>query len=234
LVAVLIAAFMVMHALEYYFPQFITEHSEWSQFVDRMIQIPMILLVSFLFILKYAKEYERVNRKLEEIASYDELTGLYNRRIFDKVTAEAAENDDELIHLALLDMDNFKNINDVYGHYIGDEVLKKLASLLKNNFGLGKHIVARWGGDEFAVIYYGEETDLNRKLEEVKKLFYEFVSSYDDKAGISTSIVSFRDYGEASKTIIAADKKLYKAKTKKSSVSRDVLSGNQENEYRTY
>ncbi len=162
LVAALIIVFMVMQVLEYYFPEMITAYTGWTQFIDRMIQIPFLMLASFLIILKFAKEYERINQKLAVYASFDELTGLYNRRMFNKAMEEAVKNSDEPIHLALLDLDNFKKVNDTYGHVVGDEVLKELSALLRKTFGFDKHIVSRWGGDEFAVIYYGEKDTLLR------------------------------------------------------------------------
>lgn len=219
LVTMLIVIFMAMHALEYFYPEIIAVHTEWNQFADRMIQIPLLLLVSFLIILKFAREYERVNQKLGEIANSDELTGLTNRRLFDRAMEEAFENNKEQIHLAFLDLDNFKKINDQYGHYIGDEVLKKLSFLLQTSFGSEKHIVSRWGGDEFAIIYYGEEEELNQKLNDVRKSFNSYVSAYEETTGISTSIVSLSDYDKASQTLIAADNRLYKEKQKKSVLS---------------
>ena len=121
LVAGLIITFIVMHALEYYYPTMITVYTRWDQFVDRMIQIPILLLVSFLVILQFVKEYERVNVKLEFFANIDELTGLYNRRRFDKAMEEAVKDSIQPIYLVLLDIDNFKKVNDKYGHYIGDD-----------------------------------------------------------------------------------------------------------------
>lgn len=217
LVAMLIVVFMALHALEYYHPEMIAVYSEWSQFMDRMIQIPLLLLVSFLIILRFAKEYERMNQKLNYIANFDELTGLYNRRMFNKAMEEAERNNNEQIQLALLDLDNFKKVNDKYGHYIGDEVLKELSALLQNTFGLGQNIVSRWGGDEFAIIYYGEKDELIQKLEVIREAFRAYVSAYEETAGISTSIVSFSDYDKVSQTLIAADHQLYKEKMKKPS-----------------
>lgn len=215
LVAALIAAFMVMHALEYYFPELMAVYTEWNQFVDRMIQIPLLLLASFLIILRFAKEYEKVNGKLDAFAKFDELTGLYNRRMFNKAMEEAAENSKVPIQLALLDLDNFKKVNDNCGHYVGDEVLIELSALLKKTFGMDRHLVSRWGGDEFAIIYYGEKNELIRKLEDVRKVFKDYVSIYEESTGISTSIVSFSDHDKVSQTLIAADVQLYKEKMKK-------------------
>lgn len=227
LICLLIGTFIAMHAFEYFYPELIPVYTGWSQFLDRMIQIPLQLLASFLIILQFAKEYEKVNRKLDKFANSDELTGLYNRRMFNKAIEEAANKNNEQIHLALIDLDNFKKINDQYGHHIGDEVLKKLSTLLAKTFEIDKHIVSRWGGDEFAIIYYGASNELFEKLETIRKAFKEYVSVYELTTGISTSIVSLNDYDEVTQTLIAVDHQLYKVKQNKSRHGSGDLLGEQ-------
>jgi diguanylate cyclase (GGDEF)-like protein len=215
LIAALIIAFMIMHAIEYFCPELITNYSEWNQFLDRMIQIPLLLAVSFFIVVTFAKEYEKLNYKLEKYASFDELTGLYNRRMFNKAMADAVTSGNTQIYLVLFDVDNFKKLNDNYGHNVGDEALVKLSNLLKEKMDLNKHIVSRWGGDEFAIIYYGDELELRSILEEIDKSFKDFVSAYEKSTGISMSLVSFGDYNDVSDIIIAADRQLYNEKMKK-------------------
>ncbi|WP_037372229.1 GGDEF domain-containing protein [Anaerovorax odorimutans] len=222
LIITLIIIFMVMHALEYYYPQLILIYTGWNQFVDRMLQIPLLLFAAFLIILQFSKEYERVNKKLKVFANFDELTGLYNRRMFNKAMEEAEENNNKFIHLALIDIDNFKEVNDKHGHYVGDEVLKRLSFLLQNTFELDKHIVSRWGGDEFAIIYYGEKVELIQKMEEIRESFRDYVSAYEKETkGISMSIVSVSDYDKVSQSLIEADHLLYKEKEKKTLGGKD-------------
>ncbi|MEA4967620.1 MAG: GGDEF domain-containing protein, partial [Bacteroidaceae bacterium] len=153
LISILIFIFMLMHALEYYYPEIITVYSDQSQFVDRMIQMPLLLLASFIIILQFTKEYERVNKKLYILAKFDELTGLYNRRMFNKEIDKAFKSSEKPIYLAFLDLNNFKKVNDKWGHSVGDKALIELSGILQKTFGLGKHIISRWGGDEFAIIY---------------------------------------------------------------------------------
>lgn len=217
LISTLITVFMAMHAVEYYFPQLITVHSEWKQFVDRMIQMPLLLFASFLIILRFANGYEEVNRKLDAYANLDELTGLYNRRMFNKAIEKSIKRSNKPIQLVLMDIDNFKKVNDSYGHYVGDELLKYLSDTLREIIDFDKHIISRWGGDEFAVIYYGEKEDLIYKLEKVKYKFHNHAAIYEKTIGVSASIVSPREYNIVSQTLIAADIELYKEKLKKSS-----------------
>jgi diguanylate cyclase len=104
-----------------------------------------------------AHEIDQLRAELEKVreeAVKDPLTGLANRRAFDERLAESL--DDTLqqlknICLMMIDIDQFKAINDKHGHQIGDKILQFVASVLTKNFK-GKDMVARFGGDEFAVI----------------------------------------------------------------------------------
>lgn len=92
--------------------------------------------------------------KLKYLANYDELTGLINRRKLKKefdMEIERLKINSKTSSLVMIDMDDFKNINDTYGHYYGDMILKKFSAILRNS--VDKHdIVARFAGDEFIVI----------------------------------------------------------------------------------
>jgi diguanylate cyclase (GGDEF)-like protein len=214
LVGLLIASFIVMHALEYYRPDLIAVYSERSQFVDRMIQIPVLLLLAFIILLRFAKEYERVNEKLRISANIDELTGCItagcSTRPCRKASITATADQPGSARPGQL-----KKVNDKYGHSVGDEALKKLSELLQKSFQLDKHIVCRWGGDEFAIIYYGEKDELVGKLENLEKAFKAYISAYEETTGISMSIITFSDHNQGSRILVEADHLLYKEKLKK-------------------
>ncbi|MGC9351172.1 MAG: diguanylate cyclase, partial [Sulfurovum sp.] len=92
-------------------------------------------------------------RRINEIASYDALTGLYNRHSFTEVIqyeTERVKRTERAYSLIYLDIDNFKRINDSYGHETGDSVLKQLADILKRRTRK-TDIVGRWGGEEFLI-----------------------------------------------------------------------------------
>lgn len=91
---------------------------------------------------------------LEELSTTDQLTGLYNRRFMDAALREEssrAVRNDEPFALLLIDIDHFKLINDTFGHEIGDQVLVRLASTLRNACRSTDR-VGRWGGEEFMVV----------------------------------------------------------------------------------
>ena len=110
-----------------------------------------------------SQEMEQVRRELDEykrIANTDSLTRIANRRAFDERLASAYDNSAVLpvTALVLADIDNFKKINDSYGHPVGDKILATVASVIRSN--VRKDIfVARSGGEEFAMIVEGNTAE---------------------------------------------------------------------------
>ena len=99
------------------------------------------------------------NNLLRELTVIDSLTGLYNRRFFDRrlnYEIERWRRSDHPLSLVMFDVDHFKNINDTYGHQIGDLVLKHLAQVAKKNTRDGD-VLARHGGEEFVVLMPNSE-----------------------------------------------------------------------------
>ena len=221
--AFLVTALIVVLAgsltVEYFHPNLVAGYSRRALFADRMVQTPLLLGAALFITLKFAQEYELANKKLNSIVRYDELTGLYNRRMFNRAVEDISESDKSFAHLALIDLDNFKTVNDKYGHHVGDEVLKKLAGLLRQNFELNRHIVSRWGGDEFAIIFFGDKAEFGRRLDAVRQDFCAYAATRERSLGLSVSMVSFDDYEAATQTFVAADRQLYKEKSKKNSFS---------------
>ena len=119
----------------------------------------MILLTERL--LKWSKIMEEyyINQKINKIkkqAETDELTELYNRHkmkeILDDMNEMVGDNKSEF-YISFADIDNFKNINDTYGHDIGDKVLRSTAKVLKRELG-SNNVVSRWDGEEFLILFY--------------------------------------------------------------------------------
>ena len=104
-------------------------------------------------------DLEQAQRRHEHLSLTDPLTGAFNRRYLDRyyttLVAEA-QSRDQRVYLALLDIDQFKPLNDTFGHHAGDEILKQLVEILVKNLP-GNSVVVRLGGDEFAIVFIGDK-----------------------------------------------------------------------------
>ena len=103
-------------------------------------------------------DVEQRLRELERLATEDDLTGLKNRRYvreFCRQILDYAENENGHVTLLVYDIDNFKHYNDQYGHATGDRILKEAATLMRRCCR-GHDVIARIGGDEFAVVFWDD------------------------------------------------------------------------------
>jgi len=155
------------------------------------------------------------NEELERLSASDSLTGLSNRRILTQRLSEEllrAQRHSHSFTVLMLDVDHFKKYNDAYGHPAGDEVLKKVASILRNCTRAGD-CTARYGGEEFAVLLSGKGGDTALQLAErirERVAAEEFVGG---KVTISGGIAEFPHHGHTAEAVISsADEALYEAK----------------------
>ena len=151
-------------------------------------------------------------RSLLKKAEYDSLTGILNRRAFDQICESSAEKKQK-IALLLIDMDNFKSVNDTYGHIGGDNALKSLAMALSETFR-DTDYVARVGGDEFAAILPNCEPSaangIKKKIDRINKRLSQLEEHF-----VSISVgVAFSDCGFSKELYDRADKALYAVKEK--------------------
>lgn len=149
----------------------------------------------------------------------DSATGLLNKRACMEYTkAVIASNDDKIHYMIMFDVDNFKSINDTYGHLFGDEVLGKIANIINANLN-GRGFAGRFGGDEFYIFTnnVNDEETLRILLTTMRKeLQYAFDSKIEDfgvtlSVGVSLFPNDGNDYEELFRK---ADKCLYLAKEK--------------------
>lgn len=122
-----------------------------DHYVNQHIQIVASLMK---FIRTLTDELETVNNELLKQSITDRLTGLYNRTELDKVLLKEYERAcryNSFLSIILIDIDNFKNVNDTFGHMVGDNVLVELSDILRHQVR-SCDIVGRWGGEEFLVI----------------------------------------------------------------------------------
>jgi len=157
--------------------------------------------------------------KVRASAATDALTGLLNRGSFDKALNSLVEQDDlPESCLTMLDLDHFKKVNDTHGHLIGDNVLKYTAKLLKK-YTEPQHYVARYGGEELAIIM--PDTSLNKAAEIAENIREALASSRLKKKNssesigkitVSIGISSLKQEDTAEDLIMRADNALYSAK----------------------
>jgi diguanylate cyclase (GGDEF)-like protein len=155
--------------------------------------------------------------RMEHRASYDPLLRIYNRDYCEKVISEQVGiRTSPPFGIAIIDIDNFKKVNDTYGHKIGDEVLIRVARILSTEL-VPEGIVCRYGGDEFVVFFPRKNSKTVKDIvERARRKVREAVVRSGNKdikvklsIGISHRKNSTQDLGEVLK---AADKALYRAK----------------------
>jgi len=161
----------------------------------------------------------RIEAELRYQSTHDALTGLPNRTLFQERLTRAMQDAirlEKLLAVVLLDLDNFKAINDGWGHNYGDQLLSGVAGRLKETLRTGD-TVARLGGDEFALILSDlvQVDDIGQIINKVLKAFAASfrIGEYDVYAGLSLGITVFPVDGEDVSTLLRnADMAMYRAK----------------------
>ncbi|MFH1153772.1 MAG: diguanylate cyclase [Pseudomonadota bacterium] len=156
------------------------------------------------------------NRILESLAYKDKLTGLMNRRYFDETLSKElsrADKDGLPLSFMMMDLDNFKQVNDRYGHDIGDVVLKEIAAILMSRVD-DSGIVCRYGGEEFCVIFPGKTlSEAMKKGEDIRRSCQaNTISAHKIRQTVSGGIACYPETSSLESLVIDADNFLYKAK----------------------
>jgi diguanylate cyclase (GGDEF)-like protein len=169
------------------------------------------------------QELQDANLQLKELSLTDSLTHLSNRRslaIHLQDIWELAKRNHNAVSIIMCDIDHFKQVNDKYGHIIGDSVLKDIANILKNSLKRKSDFLARYGGEEFMIVLY--ETDIHaaeelcstiqKNLQDVDKFEYKDIklNSVTMSFGFSSTIPD--ETSEYNDLIKIADIALYQAK----------------------
>lgn len=127
-------------------------------------------------------------KQIRERASYDGLTEIYNKRYFFETLNQVSNLSELNYSIVIVDLDNFKSINDQYGHPMGDVVLKTVAQIIKRATR-SSDIVARYGGDEIIVFIqsFTNKEKLQQRIEQIRKEIEETVITHE---GVSISITA--------------------------------------------
>lgn len=155
-------------------------------------------------------------KELEYLCEHDLLTKINNRRTFEKELKKQIELSirykNNSFGLIMLDIDNFKSINDNYGHQIGDSVLQKLSQNINENLR-DSDIFARWGGEEFIILCpYSNIEQMEQLTKNLQLLISEIDFNPVKKITVSFGITQYKDYDSESSIQIRVDKALYQAK----------------------
>ncbi len=167
------------------------------------------------------RELNEANQKLKEQSTIDSLTGVKNREAFDKrLQAEGriSRRQQTPISVLMLDIDKFKDINDRFGHLAGDEALRMIGSVLKQNLKRPSDLVSRYGGEEFAIILPNTDIEGAAKVAEtIRQAVFALTIEWEETAipltisiGVSSEII--RDDSHTRTIVEQADKALYRAK----------------------
>ena len=155
------------------------------------------------------------NQKLNNLASKDSLTNIFNRRIIDefisKETIKSKRYNNSLA-LIMIDIDHFKEVNDKYGHQVGDEVILSLVDIISKNIR-ESDIFGRWGGEEFIILL--PETNLNQATivaQNIRKKVQEYRFDKVGQKTISLGVSEFNSNDDSTVFIKRVDDALYKAK----------------------
>jgi len=192
------------------------EQMQTNKFVvkERSFQNDEIGMVMNSFI-NMADTIQKDIKELESLSTTDILTKLNNRVTLDKVLEEAHYNVNRYnteYSIILIDIDHFKDVNDEFGHIIGDIVLREFAGVLKKDVRKSDTL-GRWGGEEFLIICANTNSHRASKLaEKLRENIENFEFTKVNKKTASFGITSFNTYQSVVDVLDNADKALYKAK----------------------
>jgi diguanylate cyclase (GGDEF)-like protein len=200
-------------SLSYYFSQSLKNALKRAESeIERREQVEMELRVT-------VAEVVQLHEELREQSLRDPLTGLYNRRYLNETLEheiERARRDNRPLSVIISDLDDFKKINDGYGHQAGDMYLKEIAELMKKS-ARDSDFVCRYGGEEFLLVLPGVSVnDAVSRSNELRQRVLDLVFQYKGdhlKTTLSFGVASFPEHGQdPEEIVIKADQALYYSK----------------------
>jgi len=196
------------------FHQYITAHEEHQITIGNdtfVMNATAIEATHKLFTLTKVTEIYKRKETLEVEIKIDPLTKTYRKPYFDMQLEKALKYDKNIV-LVVLDIDNFKRVNDKYGHPVGDIILKEFTVLIKENLRKDD-LIARWGGEEFLILFKNiDKESAIAKVEELRKLIDEYTFTKAKHITSSFGLTCANIQDTAKSVLQRADEALYEAK----------------------
>ncbi|MGB9807959.1 MAG: diguanylate cyclase [Thermosulfidibacteraceae bacterium] len=171
--------------------------------------------IGFIVLLTDITEVKKLQEKLEDLLKRDPLTGIYNRRVLDEEVSmllNLAKRYNRNLSFVMLDLDNFKSVNDFYGHEVGDEVLKELVRVVKKRLR-SSDVFLRFGGEEFLIVLPETDNEGAMKLaEDVRKAIENHTGFPCGRLTVSVGVTSYREGDTLDSIIIRVDEAMYNSK----------------------
>ncbi len=164
------------------------------------------------------RDLKKALTKMERLAITDKLTSIYNRRKFDEIIENEIKRAARYrtpLSLLLMDVDRFKRINDTYGHHMGDQVLRQVVRMIKENIR-SSDVIARWGGDEIIILTPGIDLQNATLLAEKLRSLMEarsFIRPHADNITMSIGVAQYQPGEKSNDLLRRADAALYQAKS---------------------
>ncbi len=204
----------------------------WSnpiRFYDFILSL-IILFAVFgvcMVIIKFAREKNRagIQKEIERQnllrkIHIDELTGIYNRRALHAAISDMEEDNSGARYIfVMIDIDNFKTLNDTLGHLAGDRCIVEIGRIMKENCGTG--VPYRYGGDEFCMLFKNSSIDevagICRRIQhELSAVSYEI--GFENNLTVSIGISMYNEKTDVARMILNTDRALYSAKIEKNTI----------------
>lgn len=176
------------------------------------------------------RQHEKVKQQIKEMAHYDLLTGIANRRLLESMinrSINRAKRESGKVGFIAIDLDNFKPINDKYGHQAGDAILKHVASNLSNALR-SSDLVARIGGDEFCIVLEDavDKYMIEAMLSKLSEVISEPIMYFDHEISVEASLgySQLPDDGDSMDSLMrAADMRMYESKRERKLIPAEAV-----------
>ncbi len=196
------------------FPEYLSVIERTRNLIG-FINLGITLFTLFYISNLYIYEINSANDKLTYCSNHDLMTGLFNRRFFEHIMRRNKTENESPFTIAIFDIDDFKKVNDTYGHQAGDCVLKTVSLLIEDSASKD-FIPVRWGGEEF--ILYMPQTDEKNAYEYLELICSKIRDNtvyYDNQEihiTVTAGMFTGEDLGEYEEAIRKADERLYYGK----------------------